>query len=257
MRLLAITCLIIICSCSSAQEVLTKFSAGLQINTIPARLSVNYNPYGGYWEEQKDLYSGPGIVVSDYSFSPGLVLSTRRKNNNVWRMRAGVIRTNVQSGWNYTDPSFYYAYSARKKQLDYYIAPGIYKTFSVFKFSYHAGLELPVTVYGPANVSKIYTYSSVSTGEMLYLNEITGKINNGYSFGLAPFAGFMINLSQNFSFGPEVGFALLFSDYGSRGEFRTSTMNGVSYQTAESFNPGYRKAGISQPYGSFIASYQF
>lgn len=257
MRLTAIIALLVVCSYSSAQDANNKFGLGVQLNTIPKRTEVNFNPYSGFWEEQKDLYSGPGLQVKDHSFSPGAIVTINRKESYIWRVRAGINRINIRSQWTDTDASFHYTYEAQKKEFDYYIAPGAYRIFEAIKFNYYAGMEFPLTVYGPAQVSKIYTYSSVSSGEMLYLNEVTGKINNGYSIGLAPFGGFTFTFFNNFSFGPEVGFALLFSDYGNGGEFHSSTVNGSTFQVNENFETSYSKTGVTRPYGSFIILWHF
>lgn len=257
MRLLAIIILLIICSCSSAQDITRKYGIGLQLNTLRDRSKLSYSPYGGYWEDQKDLYSGPGLRIKDSSFSSGLIITRNRKESYIWRVRAGITRTDIRSSWSYTDPSFQYTYDAYKKELDYYVAPGAYRVFDSFKFNYYAGMEFPLTVYGIAQVSKTYSYSSLSSGEMLYQNITTGKIRNGYSMGLAPFAGFTITFFENFSFGPEVGVGLLYSDYGSGGEFETYVVNGSTYLITENFETSYKKIGITQPYGSFIVSWHF
>jgi hypothetical protein len=173
-----------------------------------------------------------------------------RKENILWRVRAGVIRTSIHSGWSYSDASFTYTYEAGKKEMDYYLAPGITKMFTVNRFEYFAGVEMPVTIYGPAKVYKQYGYGTAGVAEQRYSNITTGSYRNGFSAGLGAFGGFSVRFYRNFTFGPEVGFAFLYSDLGSSGAFTSTTTDNGSYTENLRFTKNYRKLGVTGMQGS-------
>lgn len=239
----------------TAQE--NKHAMVMQVNSIPQRNPHGYNPFGGYWDEQKDLYTGPNIRTKDRSISTGLMYYQYRKGNMAMRVRGGIIYSHIKAGWTYTDASFRYKYEAYKKELDYYLAPGASMIFTVGKFSYFAGAELPFTLYGPASVYKHYSYSTINTGDIKYSNETTGSYSNGWSAGLGAFGGFSVKIHNTFTFGPEAGFAFVYSNYGKKGEFTSVTKNGTDYTENLRFSKGYSEIGISGLQGSLNFSYWF
>lgn len=256
MRGWTFTTLFLLLSCGIfAQE--HKHGISLQANSIPERNTNGYNPFGNYWDEQKDLYEGPNISVRDHSFSTGLMYYNYRKENLVWRTRAGIIRTAIRSDWEFTDAAFKHSYNASKDQLDIYIVPGITKMFTIMRFSYFAGIEMPVTLYGPAKIRKHYSYSTLSSDELRYSFETSGSYRNGWSAGIGAFGGFSVKFHKTFTFGPEVGFAFLYSDFGTQGQFDSVTQNGFTYTERTTFSRNYSRFGVSGITGSLNLSYWF
>jgi hypothetical protein len=249
------TFLLLLTAAAFAQD--QKHAITLQVNSVPERNPNNYNPFGNYWDERKDLYEGPNIQTRDKSFSTGLMYYHCWKEGMVLRARAGVNRTVIRSDWGFSDPAFAHSYEASKQQTDIYFAPGITKMFTVMRFAYFAGVEMPVTLYGPAKVRKSYSYSDVSTGELKYTFETTGSYRNGWSAGVGAFGGFSARFYKTITFGPEVGFAFLYSDYGSSGEFDSTTQNGSTHSDHSTFSRSYRKFGVSGITGSLNLSYWF
>lgn len=249
MRILLTVLLIpVLASMTFAQEY--KGNIALQALNVPERNTRNYNPFGDYWNEEMDLYTGPNIGVKDRSFSTGLMYHQYFKDNLAFRVRAGIIRTSISSSWSYSDASFIYQYTASKTQHDIYIAPGATVIFSVPRFNYFAGVEMPVTVHGPASVRKYYAYSLSSSGEQRSSTEVTGKYNNGWTAGVGAFGGFAVKVYRNITFGPEAGFAFTYSNHGSKGEFTTTVENGTSYSEKASFTRNYSSLGITGLNGS-------
>lgn len=234
-----------------------KHAVMLQFNSIPERNTHGYNPFGGYWDENKDLYTGPNISVKDHSFSTGLGYYTYHHESMLMRARAGIIRTDIHSAWNYEDASFNYSYDATKTEMDLYIAPAISKIFTVSRFNYFAGVELPVTIYGRSKVRKLYSYSTLGSGDLRYSSETSGDYSNGFSAGLGAFGGFSVKFFNNLTFGPEAGFAFLFSDYGGRGAFTSVTTDGSTFTQHVVFSRRYRQMGVSGLQGSLNLTWWF
>lgn len=255
MRLLLLLLITFFTSIASAQEY--DGNIAIQVQNVPERNNKNYNPFGDQWNEEKDLYSGPNLSVKDRSFSAGVMYHRYYKENLAFRVRAGIVRTSIKSSWTYSDASFVYQYTASKTQHDFYIAPGATVIFSVPRFNYFAGVEVPVTVHGPASVRKYYAYSLMSSGEQKSSTEVTGKYNNGWTAGVGAFGGFAVKVYRNITFGPEAGFAFTYSNHGNRGEFTTTVANGASYSEKASFTRNYSSLGITGLNGSLNLHWWF
>lgn len=202
----------------------SKWGIGIQVNTVEQTQRYSNLPLNIYWQDDIDLYfSGSHSRTKDNSFAIGIIGNYYLKNTNFIRCNISINRINIEANSEYTTSwGDYSVFHGSKKQNDLHFAFGTGWKIDKEKLNFYGGFVVVAAFYGKAFVHR-YSENQVPNGLFYNSFDGTGTIENGYSAGIGSFAGFAYNVKR-FSFGVEIAYSFLYSKYGGKQTFYTSSV---------------------------------
>lgn len=203
----------------STKTNLRKWGVGVQVNTVEQTQRYSNKIGNIYWTDDIDLYiNGHNSRTKDNSFAIGIIGNYYLKNTNFLRCNIGINKINIEVKDEYPTPWGDNAvFNASKTQTDMHFAFGTGWKIDKGKLSFYGGFVVVAAFYGKAFVHK-YVENQVPKGTFYNSNEVTGTIENGYSYGIGNFAGFTYNIKK-ISIGGEIAYSFLYSKYGGKETF--------------------------------------
>lgn len=197
----------------------SKWGIGVRLNTVEQTQRYSNQTGNIYWQDDVDLYfNGYHSRTKDNSFAIGIIGNYYLKNSNFLRCNIGINKIDVESNEEYLAPWGDNAlFNASKKQNDLHFAFGTGWKIDKEKLSFYGGFVVVAAFYGKAFVHK-YVENQVPNGIFYNSNEVTGTIENGYSYGIGNFLGFAYNIKK-ISIGGEIAYSFLYSKYGGKETF--------------------------------------